>query len=41
MTGATFTVSHAGSRGALFDTVIVPPKDAAAFEDGLYADTVA
>uniref|UniRef100_UPI0003649776 2-oxoglutarate dehydrogenase, E2 component, dihydrolipoamide succinyltransferase n=1 Tax=Streptomyces xiaopingdaonensis TaxID=1565415 RepID=UPI0003649776 len=26
MSGATFTVSNTGSRGALFDTVIVPPN---------------
>ncbi|MFD9240323.1 2-oxoglutarate dehydrogenase, E2 component, dihydrolipoamide succinyltransferase, partial [[Kitasatospora] papulosa] len=29
MSGATFTVSNTGSRGALFDTVIVPPNQAA------------
>ncbi|WP_419664738.1 2-oxo acid dehydrogenase subunit E2 [Streptomyces sp. 2-1] len=29
VTGATFTISNTGSRGALFDTVIVPPKEAA------------
>ncbi|MFC9457633.1 2-oxo acid dehydrogenase subunit E2, partial [Streptomyces sp. NPDC056983] len=26
---ATFTISNTGSRGALFDTVIVPPNQAA------------
>ncbi|KWT60400.1 dihydrolipoamide acetyltransferase [Streptomyces albus subsp. albus] len=26
MSGATFTISNTGSRGALFDTVIVPPN---------------
>lgn len=34
MTGATFTVSNTGSRGALFDTVIVPPGQAAALGIG-------
>ncbi|MEU3977394.1 2-oxoglutarate dehydrogenase, E2 component, dihydrolipoamide succinyltransferase [Streptomyces bacillaris] len=29
MSGATFTISNTGSRGALFDTVIVPPNQAA------------
>jgi 2-oxoglutarate dehydrogenase E2 component (dihydrolipoamide succinyltransferase) len=29
LAGATFTVSNTGSRGALFDTVIVPPNQAA------------
>jgi 2-oxoglutarate dehydrogenase E2 component (dihydrolipoamide succinyltransferase) len=29
VTGATFTISNTGSRGALFDTVIVPPDQAA------------
>ncbi|WP_328539189.1 2-oxoglutarate dehydrogenase, E2 component, dihydrolipoamide succinyltransferase [Streptomyces sp. NBC_00344] len=29
LSGATFTVSNTGSRGALFDTVIVPPNQAA------------
>jgi pyruvate dehydrogenase E2 component (dihydrolipoamide acetyltransferase) len=29
LAGATFTISNTGSRGALFDTVIVPPKQAA------------
>jgi 2-oxoglutarate dehydrogenase E2 component (dihydrolipoamide succinyltransferase) len=29
VSGATFTISHTGSRGALFDTVIVPPDQAA------------
>ncbi|GGW79211.1 hypothetical protein GCM10010350_75160 [Streptomyces galilaeus] len=29
MSGATFTLSDTGSRGALFDTVIVPPNQAA------------
>ncbi len=29
VTGATFTISNTGSRGALFDTVIVPPNQAA------------
>ncbi|WP_414079869.1 2-oxo acid dehydrogenase subunit E2 [Streptomyces sp. KN37] len=29
MSGATFTISNTGSRGALFDTVIVPPNRAA------------
>ncbi|MER8047316.1 2-oxo acid dehydrogenase subunit E2 [Streptomyces sp. NPDC094032] len=29
VTGATFTISNTGSRGALFDTVIVPPREAA------------
>ncbi|MFE3369026.1 2-oxoglutarate dehydrogenase, E2 component, dihydrolipoamide succinyltransferase [Streptomyces sp. NPDC059173] len=29
MSGASFTISNTGSRGALFDTVIVPPNQAA------------
>ncbi|WP_073934886.1 2-oxo acid dehydrogenase subunit E2 [Streptomyces sp. CB02400] len=29
VSGATFTISNTGSRGALFDTVIVPPNQAA------------
>ncbi|MGA5169915.1 MULTISPECIES: 2-oxoglutarate dehydrogenase, E2 component, dihydrolipoamide succinyltransferase [Streptomyces] len=29
MSGATFTISNTGSRGALFDTVIVPPNQVA------------
>ncbi|WP_198357142.1 2-oxoglutarate dehydrogenase, E2 component, dihydrolipoamide succinyltransferase [Streptomyces sp. DSM 41987] len=29
LSGATFTISNTGSRGALFDTVIVPPNQAA------------
>ncbi|MFJ5611774.1 2-oxoglutarate dehydrogenase, E2 component, dihydrolipoamide succinyltransferase [Streptomyces sp. NPDC093221] len=29
LAGATFTISNTGSRGALFDTVIVPPNQAA------------
>ena len=29
LAGATFTVSNTGSRGALFDTIIVPPNQAA------------
>ncbi|WP_351235413.1 2-oxoglutarate dehydrogenase, E2 component, dihydrolipoamide succinyltransferase [Streptomyces sp. NPDC002133] len=29
MSGATFTISNTGSRGALFDTVIVPPNQGA------------
>ncbi|HEY9439315.1 MAG TPA: 2-oxo acid dehydrogenase subunit E2, partial [Streptomyces sp.] len=29
MSGATFTISNTGSRGVLFDTVIVPPNQAA------------
>lgn len=29
VSGATFTISNTGSRGALFDTVIVPPGQAA------------
>ncbi|MEU3603419.1 2-oxoglutarate dehydrogenase, E2 component, dihydrolipoamide succinyltransferase [Streptomyces sp. NPDC006798] len=29
LAGATFTISNTGSRGALFDTVIVPPTQAA------------
>lgn len=29
MSGATFTLSDTGSRGALFDTVFVPPNQAA------------
>ncbi|CAM5601765.1 2-oxo acid dehydrogenase subunit E2 [Streptomyces olivaceoviridis] len=29
VSGATFTISNTGSRGALFDTVIVPPRQAA------------
>jgi len=29
LAGATFTISNTGSRGALFDTVIVPPSQAA------------
>ncbi|MDH6139063.1 MULTISPECIES: 2-oxoglutarate dehydrogenase, E2 component, dihydrolipoamide succinyltransferase [Kitasatospora] len=29
LSGATFTISNTGSRGALFDTVIVPPTQAA------------
>ncbi|MBQ0995482.1 2-oxo acid dehydrogenase subunit E2 [Streptomyces sp. RK62] len=29
VSGATFTLSNTGSRGALFDTVIVPPNQAA------------
>ncbi|MEU5287103.1 2-oxoglutarate dehydrogenase, E2 component, dihydrolipoamide succinyltransferase [Streptomyces sp. NPDC020755] len=29
MSGATFTITNTGSRGALFDTVIVPPNQAA------------
>ncbi|MFF5551505.1 2-oxo acid dehydrogenase subunit E2 [Streptomyces olivaceoviridis] len=29
VSGATFTLSNTGSRGALFDTVIVPPRQAA------------
>ncbi|WP_065958649.1 2-oxoglutarate dehydrogenase, E2 component, dihydrolipoamide succinyltransferase [Streptomyces sparsogenes] len=29
MSGATFTISNTGSRGALFDTIIVPPNQVA------------
>lgn len=29
LAGATFTISNTGSRGALFDTIIVPPNQAA------------
>ncbi|MEV5383694.1 2-oxo acid dehydrogenase subunit E2 [Streptomyces sp. NPDC052721] len=29
VSGATFTISNTGSRGSLFDTVIVPPRQAA------------
>lgn len=29
LSGATFTISNTGSRGALFDTVIVPPNQVA------------
>ncbi|MET9112484.1 2-oxo acid dehydrogenase subunit E2 [Streptomyces zhihengii] len=29
MSGATFTISPTGSRGTLFDTVVVPPGQAA------------
>ena len=29
MSGGTFTISNTGSRGALFDTVIVPPNQVA------------
>ena len=29
LSGATFTISNTGSRGALFDTIIVPPNQVA------------
>ncbi|MED7826091.1 2-oxo acid dehydrogenase subunit E2, partial [Streptomyces chiangmaiensis] len=37
VTGATFTISNTGSRGALFDTVVVPPNQAAILGVGAMA----
>lgn len=34
MSGATFTISDTGSRGALFNTVVVPPGQAAVLSIG-------
>ncbi|CAM5620796.1 hypothetical protein STENM327S_04626 [Streptomyces tendae] len=34
VSGATFTISNTGSRGALFDTVVVPPGQAAILGTG-------